>query len=424
MADREHVRAAAMPCCLCEALTSSPRPGRGDADRVERGAASFADVRRGDRRGARNIRHVAGDGCRAVDTRRWGVTIVRVAPLERSGLLRYYGRYPLPSSLLMSHPAASPASPVSRWPRPDPTVMAAALEAGVSRLLRIGGAHAVAALAYGTATIPRVDKIVGPGNAYVAAAKALVATDCAIDFFAGPSEILVISTNGRPAWIAADLIAQAEHDEDARAIFVTPNARLARAVSEEISKQLPDRGPAPAAIAVNGAIVVTRTLDEAVALSERMAPEHVVCDSATVAARLTRAGTVFIGHERAGVRRLPHRIESRVAHERRRTRARRAERSGFRARDDDADVVAVGIEGCRAPARSHSPKQGTPATPRRSGFEECSEGLHLAENTAGFAGRIWSALRVSGAMPRPLPRLRDGAGRCRSPFRYRSITWC
>jgi histidinol dehydrogenase len=177
--------------------------------------------------------------------------------------------------------------------------MAAALEAGVNRLLRLGGAHAIAALAYGTATIPRVDKIVGPGNAYVAAAKALVATDCAIDFFAGPSEILVISTNGRPAWIAADLIAQAEHDEDARAIFVTPSARLGRAVAEEIAKQMPAHGPARAALAGNGAIVVTRSLDEAIAISERMAPEHVVCDSAAVAARLTRAGTVFVGPESA-----------------------------------------------------------------------------------------------------------------------------
>ena len=107
-------------------------------------------------------------------------------------------------------------------PRPDPTVMFAALEAGVTRLFRIGGAHAIAALAYGTASIPRVDKIVGPGNAYVAAAKAQVAADCAIDFFAGPSEIAVVSSAGNPAWIAADLIAQAEHDPDARAILFTP----------------------------------------------------------------------------------------------------------------------------------------------------------------------------------------------------------
>jgi len=273
---------------------------------MERGAASVqSDVRRAIAAAARNIRHVA----RRQVPRGWttrpvaGVTIVqRVAPLERVGCYVPGGRYPLPSSLLMTAIPASVAGVaeiIAVCPRPEPVVMAAALEAGVTRLLRIGGAHAIAALAYGTATIARVDKIVGPGNAYVAAAKALVAADCAIDFFAGPSEILVISANGRPAWIAADLIAQAEHDEDARAIFVTPNARLARAVADEVASQMPIQGPARAAIAANGAIVVTRSLDEAIAISERMAPEHVVCDSAAVAARLTRAGTVFVGPESA-----------------------------------------------------------------------------------------------------------------------------
>ena len=133
----------------------------------------------------------------------------------------------------------------------------------------------------------------------MAAAKALVAADCAIDFFAGPSEILVVSTSGKPAWIAADLLAQAEHDEDARAILVTPSAQLARAVAEEVERQMPGDGPARTAIERNGAIVVTRTLDEAIALSQRMAPEHVVCDAPSVAARLTRAGTVFVGDQSA-----------------------------------------------------------------------------------------------------------------------------
>jgi histidinol dehydrogenase len=180
-------------------------------------------------------------------------------------------------------------------PKPDPTVMYAALEAGVSRLFRLGGAHAIAALAYGTASVPRVDRIVGPGNAYVAAAKSLVARDCAIDFFAGPSEIAVLSTSGRPAWIAADLIAQAEHDPDARAILFTPSLRLALAVAREVQKQLPADGPAREALAAHGGIITTRTLDEAVGLLQRLAPEHAVCDSAAVAARLTRAGTVFVG---------------------------------------------------------------------------------------------------------------------------------
>ena len=273
---------------------------------MERGAAAVeSDVRRAIAAAARNIRHVA----RRQVPRGWttrpvsGVTVAqRVTPLERVGCYVPGGRYPLPSSLLMTAIPASVAGVaeiIVACPKPDPVVMAAALEAGATRLLRIGGAHAIAALAYGTATIARVDKIVGPGNAYVAAAKALVAADCAIDFFAGPSEILVIAAKGRPAWIAADLLAQAEHDEDARAIFMTPSARLAGAVAEEIARQMPIHGPARAAIAANGAIIVTRTLDEAITLSERMAPEHAVCDSAAVAARLKRAGTVFVGPDSA-----------------------------------------------------------------------------------------------------------------------------
>jgi histidinol dehydrogenase len=222
----------------------------------------------------------------------------RVTPLDRVGCYVPGGRYPLPSSLLMTAiPAvtAGVGEVFAVCPRPDPTVMCAALEAGVTRLFRIGGAHAVAALAYGTGSIPRVDKIVGPGNAYVAAAKAQVAADCAIDFFAGPSEIAVVSSTGDPSWIAADLIAQAEHDPDARAILFTPVMSLALAVAKEIDRQLPLTGPAAAALRDNGGIIVADTLDGAIALSQRLAPEHVVCDSVDVARRLTRAGTVFVG---------------------------------------------------------------------------------------------------------------------------------
>ena len=229
-----------------------------------------------------------------------GVRIAqRVTPLDRVGCYVPGGRYPLPSSLLMtSIPAIVAGVPevIAVCPRPDATVMYAALEAGVSRLYRVGGAHAVAALAFGTQTIPRVDKIVGPGNAFVAAAKAQVAGECAIDFFAGPSEIAIVSTAGRPAWIAADLIAQAEHDPHARAILLTPVMSLALAVALEIDRQLPPTGPAAAALASNGGIIVTGALDEAIALCQRLAPEHAVCDSDAIAARLTRAGTVFVGH--------------------------------------------------------------------------------------------------------------------------------
>src|SRR5579871_5815404 len=118
--------------------------------------------------------------------------------------------------------------------------MAAALEAGVTRLFRVGGAHAIAALAYGTRTIPRVDKIVGPGNRYVAAAKAIVAGDCAIDFYAGPTEVLIVAGSGRADWIAADLIAQAEHDPDARSVLITWSRALAERVSAAVDRASPD----------------------------------------------------------------------------------------------------------------------------------------------------------------------------------------
>jgi len=222
----------------------------------------------------------------------------RVLPLDRVGCYVPGGRYPLPSSLLMTAIPASVAGVrdiIVVCPRPDDTIMHAAREAGVSRLFRLGGAHAIAALAYGTETIPAVDKIVGPGNAYVAAAKALVSADCAIDFHAGPSEIVIVSTSGRAAWIAADLIAQAEHDPDARAILLTPSRQLARAVARELTKQMPAQGPAANAMSANGGIVLTRTIGEAIMLCERMAPEHVVCDTDAVAGRITRAGTVFVG---------------------------------------------------------------------------------------------------------------------------------
>jgi histidinol dehydrogenase len=258
-------------------------------------------VRRAIHAAARRIRRVAARQL----PRAWrlttapGVTIEqRVLPLDRVGCYVPGGRYPLPSSLLMTAVPARVAGVkdvIAVCPKPDPTVMAAALEAGVTRLFRIGGAHAIAALAYGTRTIQRVDLIVGPGSAYVAAAKARVSEHCAIDFFAGPTEIAVISTKGRPEWIAADLIAQAEHDPDARAILITPSRRLAEAVVRAIERQMPSEGPARSALARNGGVIVARSLDEAIVLSQRLAPEHVVCDSNRVASQLTRAGTVFVG---------------------------------------------------------------------------------------------------------------------------------
>ena len=259
------------------------------------------DVQRAIAVAAANIRRVASRQL----PRPWtvrpapGVRIAqRVLPLDRVGCYVPGGRYPLPSSLLMTAIPARTAGVreiIAVCPRPDATIMFAARQAGVARLFRLGGAHAIAALAYGTPTIPSVDKIVGPGNAYVAAAKSLVSADCSIDFHAGPSEIAIVSSTGRPAWIAADLIAQAEHDPDARAILLTPSRRLADAVARELSTQMPAEGPAATAMRTNGGIILTRTLSEAIDLCNRMAAEHVVCDSDAVANRIKRAGTIFVG---------------------------------------------------------------------------------------------------------------------------------
>jgi histidinol dehydrogenase len=222
----------------------------------------------------------------------------RVEPLTRVGCYVPGGRFPLPSSLLMTAVPARIAGVkeiIVVCPRPEPAVMAAALEAGVTRLFRVGGAHAVAALAYGTETVPRVDKIVGPGNRYVAVAKALVAADCAIDFYAGPSEIVIVAGAGKPAWIAADLVAQAEHDPDARAIFITWSRPLAERVARAAADQAAGLEIADRALEENGAVIVTRSADEAMALVNRIAPEHLVLERESLARRPIVAGAVFIG---------------------------------------------------------------------------------------------------------------------------------
>jgi histidinol dehydrogenase len=222
----------------------------------------------------------------------------RVTPLDRVGCYVPGGRYPLPSSLLMTAipaVAAGVADVVVVCPRPEPVVMAAALEAGASRLFRVGGAHAVAALAYGTASVPRVDKIVGPGNRYVAAAKALVAADCGIDFYAGPTEIVIVAARGPAAWIAADLIAQAEHDPDARAVLITPSRALADRVAALVEAQMPTDGPARASLRAHGGVIVTGSIDEAMELANEAAAEHLVVDDDRMAAKVRRAGSLFVG---------------------------------------------------------------------------------------------------------------------------------
>lgn len=272
------------------------------ADEIETGArATPASVRRAIRTAARSIRQVAKAqlprGGRV--TVAPGVTIdQRVQPLASVGCYVPGGRYPLPSSLLMTAiPArvAGVAEVIAVCPRPEPAVLAAAQEAGVTRLFRMGGAHAIAALAYGTSSVPRVDKIVGPGNAYVAGAKAIVARDCAIDFYAGPSEIVIISTSGTPAWIAADLLAQAEHDVDARAILLTSSKRLALQVHKQVEALAPEDGPTREALRRRGGIVLTKSPKESVDLANRLAPEHLVVDDAATANAITTAGTIFVG---------------------------------------------------------------------------------------------------------------------------------
>lgn len=272
------------------------------AEAISAGAAQVpARVRRALRQAARNIRAVARTQVppsRRVRVAPGVIVEQRVTPLERVGCYVPGGRHPLPSSLLMTAiPArvAGVGEVVAVCPRPEPVVLAAAVEAGVDRMFRIGGAHAIGALAYGTATVPRVDKIVGPGNAYVTAAKTLVQADCAIDFQAGPSEIVIVARGGDPAWVAADLIAQAEHDVDARAILLTPSRRFAAQVHHAVNDQLPAEGPAREALARNGGIVVTRTLKEAITLANAIAPEHLVCDDEAVVDGVTRAGAVFVG---------------------------------------------------------------------------------------------------------------------------------
>lgn len=226
------------------------------------------------------------------------VTGQRVLPLASVGCYVPSGRYPLPSTLLMTViPAQVAGVPriVAVSPRPAKETLAATYFLGVTEFYRVGGAHAIAALAYGTQSIPRVDKIVGPGNAWVTAAKKLVAFDCAIDMLAGPTEIVVASESGDPACIAADLVAQAEHDPDAVAIFVTTSSTLARSVVAEVKQRARGNRIATEALARHGVAIVARTVEEARDLTNRIAPEHLTVDAAADLAWVRNAGSVFIG---------------------------------------------------------------------------------------------------------------------------------
>ncbi len=208
------------------------------------------------------------------------------------------GRYPYPSTVLMTTTPAQVAG-VERVvvcsPKPAPETLAAAHLAGVSEFYRIGGAQAVAAVAYGTETIGAVEKIVGPGNLFVTAAKQMVSDRCGIDMPAGPTEIGVVSESGDPAGIAADLVAQAEHDPEALAVLITSNAELAEAVAAEVKLQSKTNALAKQSLAANGAVFVTKTVQEARALGNRLAFEHLSVDAMSDLQWVSTAASVFVG---------------------------------------------------------------------------------------------------------------------------------
>ena len=234
----------------------------------------------------------------------------QVTPLDRVGLYVPGGKAAYPSSVLMSAVAAKVAGVpelVMVTPTPDGVlngpVLAAAALAGVDRIVRVGGAQAVGALAFGTAAVPAVDKIVGPGNAYVAAAKRRVFGRVGIDMVAGPSEVLVIAdASADPDWVAMDLFSQAEHDEVAQAILLSPDAALLDGVARSMARQIeemPRRPIIAASLAARGALIHVRGLDEACEIANRIAPEHLelaVADPESLLPRIRHAGAIFLGH--------------------------------------------------------------------------------------------------------------------------------
>lgn len=255
---------------------------------------------------ARNIRRVAEQQ----RPRSWQIVVEpgvlvgqRVTPLGAVGCYIPGGRFSLFSTLLMTAIPAQVAgvkSIVVACPKPSPALLAAANIVGITRIARIGGAQAIGSFAYGTQSIPRVAKICGPGNRYVTAAKRLVSNDCAIDMPAGPTEVLILATAGDPRYIAADFLAQAEHDPDAVALLVTPSVKLAKKVAAEVEKQLrglPKTNPAWKSLQLASAILVAPSLDAAICFANRVAPEHLSLPDANrqLVEKLSEAGSVFLG---------------------------------------------------------------------------------------------------------------------------------
>ncbi|MGA2991340.1 MAG: histidinol dehydrogenase [Candidatus Korobacteraceae bacterium] len=251
-------------------------------------------------RAARNIRRFAEWQMPKpwVRTMEPGVRVgQRVEPIASAGCYVPGGRYPLPSSLLMTVIPAQVAG-VKRIqvasPRPAPETLAAAALLGVERFYRMGGAQAIAAFAYGTESVPRVTKIVGPGNSYVTAAKKMVAFDCAIDMLAGPTEAIVFADYGNAEFYASDLVAQAEHDPETLPIFITSNARLAKEVAGAAMKMASGNAIATQSLAANGVALVAPTLDEAFAWINAIAAEHLTVDAVNLS-KVLDAGSVFVG---------------------------------------------------------------------------------------------------------------------------------
>jgi histidinol dehydrogenase len=277
------------------------------AREIEKAGKSVSnDLRRAIQRAARNIRIVAEKQL----PRAWSVQVepgVRIAqivrPIDAVGCYLPGGRFSLLSTLLMTVIPAIVAGVkriVVASPKPNAELLAAASIVGVSRIARFGGAQAIAALAYGTKSLAPVDKIFGPGNRFVTAAKQLVSGDCAIDLPAGPTEAIVLANTGNAQWIAADLLSQAEHAPDAGSFLVTTSRDLALRTQIEIREQLkllPATNPAHVSVQRSGAILLTRSMNEACEFVNRFAPEHLSLPGSpqTLLNSVTAAGTVFLG---------------------------------------------------------------------------------------------------------------------------------
>ena len=220
-------------------------------------------------------------------------------PLQSVGCYVPGGRYPLPSTLLMTAIPAQVAE-VERIvvvsPNPQPATLAAAYLLGITEVYRCGGAQAVAALAYGTESIARVDKIVGPGNAFVAAAKKLVSFDCAIDMLAGPTEAVVYSECGNAVFLASDLVAQAEHDPDAVVVFISTDAGLAKRVAEQVEGGAKRNAIARQAVRRNAYMLLAGSREQAIDWVNRIAPEHLTVDDDSDVTAICNAGSIFVGN--------------------------------------------------------------------------------------------------------------------------------